>query len=109
MLTREQRENLVRTFSEEELRAAIKGLNGEGSPKPDDIMMFFYKDFWDLVGPDVMATLEELCQENCGIERINKLHLFLLPKHQGADRVEDFRPISLSNSIYLIIAKGIDK
>ena len=37
--------------------------------------------------------------------RINKSHLFLLPKRQGADRVEDFRPISLSNSIYLIIAK----
>ena len=42
---------------------------------------------------------------NCGMERINKSHLFLIRKHQGADRVEDFCPISLSNSIYLIIAK----
>ena len=39
------------------------------------------------------------------MERIKKGHFFLLPKHYGADIVEDFRPISLSSSIYLIIAK----
>ena len=49
--------------------------------------------------------IEEFRWGNCGMERINKSHLFLLLKHQGADRVDDFRPISLSNSIYLIIAR----
>ena len=39
------------------------------------------------------------------MEKINKSHIFLLPKCQGALRVEDFRSISSSNSIYLIIAK----
>ena len=47
--------------------------------------------------------LEEFLHGNCGIERINKLHLFLLPKRQGVDRVQDFCLISLSNSIYLTI------
>ena len=49
--------------------------------------------------------LEQFRHENCGMERNNKSHLFLLPKRQGADRVEDFCPIYLSNSIYLIIVK----
>ena len=31
VVTQEQRENLVRPFLEEEVRAKIKGLNGEGS------------------------------------------------------------------------------
>ena len=53
-----------------------------------------------------MTTMfEDLHQEVQGMERIDKSHIFLLPKYQGADRVEEFRPISLSNSIYLIIAK----
>ena len=40
------------------------------------------------------------------MERIKKSQLFLVPKHQVADKVEKFPPpISLSNSIYLIIAK----
>ena len=41
--------------------------------------------------------------------KINRSHLFLPQKRLGADRVEDFRPISLSNSIYLRIAKVLDK
>ena len=94
----------MRPFIEEEVRAAIKGLNGEGSSDLDSISVFFYKDFWDFVGPNVMAMFEELRQENWGMEKINNSYIFLLPKCQGADRVEDFRQISLSYSIYLIIA-----
>ena len=52
-----------------------------------------------------MATLDKFRQGKHSIERINKSHLFLLPKNQGTDRVEDCCPRSLSNSIYLIIAK----
>ena len=95
----------MRPFSEKEVWAAIKGLNGERSPRPNGIPVFFYRDFWDLVGPDVTPTFEEFYQENCGMERINKSHLFLLLKRHGLDRVEDFWPISLSNSIYLIVTK----
>ena len=76
-----------------------------GSPGPHGIPVFFYRDFWDLVRPDVMTIFEEFHLANCGMERINKSYLFLLPKCQRVDRVEDFQPIYLSNSIYLIIAK----
>ena len=95
----------MRPFSKEEVQAAIKGLNGEGSPGPHGIPLFFYRDFLDLVGLDVLAMIEEFRRENCGMERIKKSHLFLFPKHHGTDRVEDFCLISLSNSIFLIIAK----
>ena len=54
---------------------------------------------------EVLGTIDEFCIGNCGLEHINKSYLFLLPKCPGAVRVKDFRPISLSNSIYLIIAK----
>ena len=52
-----------------------------------------------------MAMFEDLRHENRGMERINKSHMFLFAMRQVADRVEDFRPISLSNSIYLVIPK----
>ena len=50
---------LVRLFFEEEVRAAIKGLNAEGALGSDGLLMFFYVKFWELVGPEVMATLNE--------------------------------------------------
>ena len=86
--------NLVGPFSKVEVRATIKYFNGEGSPGPDGLPVFFYKDPWDLVRLDVIAIFEEFRQVNCGIERINNLHLFLHPKCR-ANRVEDFQPISL--------------
>ena len=39
------------------------------------------------------------------MESLNKVYLVLLQKTPGAECIGDFRPISLSNSIYLIIAK----
>ena len=89
----------------EEVQFAIAGLNGEGAPGPDGLPVLFYKEFWAVVKGDVMATLEELRSPQANMERINKSYLFMLPKRQGAENVNDYRPISLSNSIYLIVAK----
>ena len=58
-MTQEQQMSVVRPFSTKDVRAAIKGLNGEGSLGPDGIPTFFYRDFEDLVRPNVMATVEE--------------------------------------------------
>ncbi|XP_078429384.1 uncharacterized protein LOC144701450 [Wolffia australiana] len=104
-LTQGQRDGLVLPFDMEEVRAAMAGLNGEGALGPDGIPVFFYKEFWSEVKDDVIATLGELRNPQTNMERINKSFLFLLPKRQGAENVGDYRPISLSNSIYLIVVK----
>ena len=52
-----------------------------------------------------MATIEDYRVGHCDMDRLNKAYIILLPKVEGAELIRDFRPISLSNSIYLIIAK----
>ena len=89
----------------EEVQSAIAGLNGEGAPGPNGLLVLFYKEFWALVKGDVMATLEELRSPQANMDKINKSYLFMLPKKQGAENVNDYRPILLSRSIYLIMAK----
>ena len=84
---------------------AIHCLNSEGAPGLDGIPVFFYSECWAKVGPDVMATIEEFWTRRCNMDRLNRAYIVLIPKVQGAERIGDFRPISLSNSIYLIIAK----
>ena len=100
-----QQQQLTVPFSEEEVKKAIRGLNGEGAPRPDGIPVFFYSDCWDTVGPEVLATLEDFRVGRCNLDRLNRAYIVLIPKVPGAEHVRDFRPISLSNSIYLIIAK----
>ena len=100
-----QHQQLIVPFSEEEVKLAIRGLNGEGAPGPDGIPIFFYNDCWDTIGPEVMATLEDFWVGRCNLDRLNRAYIVLIPKVPGAEHVRDFPPISLSNSIYLIIAK----
>ena len=87
------------------MRAAICGLNAEGESGPDGIQIFFYKDCWAWVGPEVMALMKEFHGGTSRMDHINRAYITSLPKTPRVERVGDFRPISLSNSIYLIIAK----
>ena len=89
----------------DEVRATINGLNAEGAPGPDGIPVFFYNQCWDRVAPDVMALMNEFHARSARMDSIHRAYIALLHKVQGAEQVGDFRPISLSNSIYLIIAK----
>ena len=89
-LTPEQRDSLVRPFTVEEMQDAIAGLNGEGSLGPDGLPVLFYKEFWAMVKGDVMVTIEELRSPQANMEKINKSYLFMLPKRQGAERVNDY-------------------
>ena len=98
-------QQLICPFSLEEVKAAVWGLNSEGAPGPDGIPIFFYKECWNVVGPEVMAVLDEFRGNRCHMARLNRAYLVLIPKTAGAEHIGDFRPISLSNSIYLIIAK----
>ena len=77
-------------FLEDEVRAAICGLNAEGAPGPDRIPVFFYKDYWARVGPDVMALMDEFYASTCRMDRINRAYITLLPKISGAEQVGDF-------------------
>ena len=95
----------MKPFSGDDVQEAIKGLKSKGFLGLDDIPMFFYIEFWKLLELDVMAMFEEFCQGNRGMERINRSYPFLITKCQIAIKVEDFGPISLSNSIYIIITK----
>ena len=89
----------------DEVRAAICGFNAEGALGRDGISVFFYKDCWAQVGPDVMTLMEEFHVGTCRMGCINRAYITLLPKTLGAERVGDFQPISLSNNVYLIINK----
>ena len=52
-----------------------------------------------------MRVMGDFHAGRCQMERLNKVFLVLIPKNPGAEQISDFRPIALSNSIYLIIAK----
>ena len=94
ILTNEQNQDLIAPFSKEEVRSAIRGLNLEGALGPDGIPVFFYLKCWDVVGAEVMSTIEDFRSGQCNMDCLNKAYIILLPKVEGAKQIGDFRPIS---------------
>ena len=76
----DQQQELISPFTEEEVQVAIRGLNSEGALGPDGIPVFFYLDCWDVVGPEVLATIEEFRAGRCNMERLNRATSFFSRK-----------------------------
>ena len=79
-VNKHQQPKLVRLCLEEEVQAAIKGLNVEGVPSLNGLPVFFYSEFWGLVRSEVMGTLYEFQHKIGNMSKINRSHLFLLLK-----------------------------
>ena len=80
-----QTHHLSRPFSAEEVKAAVWSLNNEGALGPDGIPVFFYKECWDMLEPEVMRLMGDFHAGRCKMEQLNKVYLVLIPKIPGAE------------------------
>ncbi|KAA3468379.1 reverse transcriptase [Gossypium australe] len=61
--------------------------------------------YWDIVGSDVSSYCLAVLKGEVDMGEINKTHIMLIPKVDMPKNIAQFRPISLCNVIYKIIAK----
>ena len=59
----------------------------------------FFKNYWDIVGPQVVLTMGKFMLE------VNKTFICLIPKKPRVDSFDQLRPISLCNWVYKIVSK----
>ncbi|KAL9675464.1 hypothetical protein QQ045_003666 [Rhodiola kirilowii] len=67
--------------------------------------MNFYKKYWHIVGEEVRGFIKELWENGRLSKGINKTFIALIPKLASPQQFDDFRPISLVNSINKILSK----
>ncbi|KAL5541335.1 hypothetical protein UlMin_044595 [Ulmus minor] len=101
----ERAEWLERPFEEEEIKKAVFGCDREKSPGPDGFTGGFFQDCWDFLKDDIVKVLEEFYLNGKFCGNMNHTFLCLIPKKQDAQKVKDFRPISLVSGLYKILAK----
>ncbi|KAK1274399.1 hypothetical protein QJS04_geneDACA021886 [Acorus gramineus] len=97
--------DLEAPFSEREIQKAIFGAATDTSPGSDGFSLRFFEEFWPVVKEDLLDKFQGFQYGSHSIGCLNATFLALIPKKEGAIRVEEFRPISLVNGSYKMIAK----
>eukprot|EP00253_Pinus_taeda_P014434 PITA_14434 len=85
----------------------MKLMAKEKSPGPDGWTIELFLFFFDQIGSEITDVVEESRQKGEVCRPFNSTFIALIPKKDDLETFEDFRPISLCNCIYKIIAKVI--
>ncbi|XP_055961043.1 uncharacterized protein LOC130015280 [Mercurialis annua] len=101
----DQRDELQRSFCEEEIRSALKHMGPTKAPGPDGMHALFYSSYWQVIGRDVVRCILEFMRTGVMPANMNHTFITLIPKNDSPESMKDLRPISLCNVIYKLISK----
>jgi hypothetical protein len=100
-------QDLFVEVTEDELKETLQSFQKDKSPGPDGWTIEFFRGFYDLIGIDLLKVIEESRTNGRIHGPFNSTFIALIPKVNDPQTFDDFRPISLCNCIYKIIAKII--
>jgi hypothetical protein len=111
-----QAASLIQRFTLEEIRTALLSMNDNSSPGPlsmndnsspgpDGFGPAFFKKHWDLVKHYLFDSMRDFHSLSSDLRPLNKSYIVLLPKKAGANKPDNFRPISLQNCCLKIHTK----
>ncbi|GJX36838.1 RNA-directed DNA polymerase, eukaryota [Tanacetum coccineum] len=94
-LSNEQKDDLERMVSMEEVKRAVWDCGTDKSPGPDGFSFGFYRHFWPTIDNEVFEAVKYFFIHNNFPIGCNSAFIALIPKIPDANMVKDFRPISL--------------
>lgn len=92
---------------EKEIMAVLKSLAVDKSPGPDGWTPDFFIHFADILMPHLVEMVEDARTSGQISGDVNSTFLVLVPKKSDAKNFNDYRPISLCNTLYKVISKTI--
>ncbi|KAL5559022.1 hypothetical protein UlMin_035233 [Ulmus minor] len=104
-VTSQMNEQLDQVFGLEDVKEAVFQMAPTKSSGADGMSAVFYQSFWLVVGEEVTAACLGFTNRGLPLGNINETIITLLPKIKNPSRITKFRPISLCNFLYKIIAK----
>jgi hypothetical protein len=89
-----QRDMLTCSVTEDEITIALKGIGNDKAPGIDGFGAYFYKKAWQIIKLDVIAAVQDFFSNNRMYRAVNCSLVTLIPKHNGAKEIKDYRPIA---------------
>ncbi|XP_042479724.1 uncharacterized protein LOC122060674 [Macadamia integrifolia] len=89
----------------EEIRRAVWELDPDSSPGPDGFSGAFFCKCWSLVEVEVCNAVRQFFSTGYMPHGVNNNFLVLIPKVEGANTLDRFRPLCMGNFFCKIISK----
>jgi hypothetical protein len=89
----------------QEIKEVIFGMSNLKAPGPDGLPALFYKRYWNTVGSTVTNAVQSFFSSGRLLKEVNDSFIILIPKVKNPSTVNQFRPISLCNTVYKTISK----
>jgi hypothetical protein len=96
---------LADPFSVEEIEGVMSHLKVDKAPGPDGFNGLFFKHCWAIIKNDFIKLCMDFHSGMASLQNINGSFITLVPKKQSAETVNDFRPISLTNTSLKFLTK----
>lgn len=96
---------LEAAFTSEEIWEVVIACDGNRALGPYGFNFIFFREFWDIIKDDMMKLFVEFYEFGKLVEGLNSKFIALIPKKKIPEAVSDYMPISLTGSIYILIAK----
>ena len=95
--------------TEQELSNALKGMKNDSSPGLDGLPASFYKVFWVKIKPFLIDSFSAAFQEGSMSMSQKRATIILIHKGKNLQKEDlgNWRPISLTNTDYKILAKAM--
>eukprot|EP00253_Pinus_taeda_P009559 PITA_09559 len=107
IITKDHNQNLLQQVSMQEVEEAMAQLKDGKAPGPDGFTSNFFHEFWELISTEVWELVEESRSMHWILPFLNSTFIALVPKGQGSNTPDKYRPIALCNVIYKLISKVV--
>ncbi|KAK9112464.1 hypothetical protein Scep_019983 [Stephania cephalantha] len=106
-VTSEMRSQLALPYTKDEFTNALSQMHPDKAPGPDGFNPVFYQKFWGLTGNEIFAQCAGWMESLQFPQGLNDTTIALIPKMEKPQSMKDFRPISLCNVLYKVMAKVV--
>ncbi|KAJ3671646.1 hypothetical protein LUZ60_007725 [Juncus effusus] len=96
---------LVQPFHPLEVWSAVSNIKKGKTSRPDGMPIELIQKMWLVMAEDIMKVITAFYTNRLDLCKINKASITLIPKKEGANKIDEFRPISVISTPIKIISK----